>query len=115
MPPRRLTWIKISLKFGFEYVSRDSIRSACSMKDLSGTPAEYQELRKPFRESEHGQTIVPDTLMFRWWQFLCAVSVANILLWTLVALGLSREANTYQFKQLIFSVLFVAACAFLLI
>ena len=82
------------------------------MKDLTGTHPEYQELRKPFRESEQGQTIVADMLMFRWWQFLCAVSVANILLWTLVAWGLSREANTYQFEQLILSGLFVAACAF---
>src|SRR5262244_4496972 len=82
------------------------------MRDLTRTHAEYQERRKPLLENEHGQRIVPDTLMFRWWQFLCAVSVANILLWTLVAWGLSREANTYQFEQLILSGLFVAACAF---
>ena len=82
------------------------------MRDLTRTHAEYEERRKPLLKNEHGQRIVPDTLMFRWWQFLCAVSVANILLWTLVAGGLSREANVYQFKQLILSGLFVAACAF---
>src|SRR5262249_60693087 len=112
VPAGRLRWINILLKFGFKYVSRDPFRSPCSMKDLTGTHPEYQELRKPFRESEQGQTIVADTLMFRWWQFLCAVSVANILLWTLVAWGLSREANKYQFEQLILSGLFVAPFAF---
>jgi hypothetical protein len=55
---------------------------------------------------------VPQTFTFRWWQFLCAVSVANILLWTLAAWGLSRSADAYQFEQLILSGLFVAACAF---
>src|SRR5215475_8900353 len=82
------------------------------MRDLTRTHAEYQERRKPLLENEHGQRIVPDTLMFRWWQFLCAVSAANILLWTLVARGLSREADAYHFRQLILSGLFVAACAF---
>ena len=82
------------------------------MEDPTGAPPEYQEVRKSFRESEGRHTIVPDMLTYRWWQFLCAVSIANILLWTLVAWGLSREANAYQFKQLILSGLFVAACAF---
>src|SRR5215475_5342096 len=82
------------------------------MRDLTRTHAEYQERRKPLLENEHGQRIVPDTLMFRWWQFLCAVSVANILLWTLAARGLSRGADAYQFRQLGLSGLFVAACAF---
>jgi hypothetical protein len=57
-------------------------------------------------------TLVPDTFTFRWWQFLCAVSAANILFWILAAWGLSRKADAYQFKQLILSGLFVAACAF---
>ena len=80
------------------------------MEDLTGARAEYH---KSFRESEGvGHQTVPDTLTYRWWQFLCAVSVTNILLWTLAAWGLSREADGYQFKQLILSGLFVAACAF---
>jgi hypothetical protein len=82
------------------------------MEDLTGTRSACQEVRKSFRESEAGQTIVRDTLTYRWWQFLCAVSVANILLWTFAAWGLSREADGYQIKQLILSGLFVAACAF---
>src|SRR5215831_10783979 len=82
------------------------------MEDQIDTHAEYQEVRKPFRERESARTIVPDTFTFRWWQFLCAVSVANILLWTLAAWGLSREADAYHFRQLILSGLFVAACAF---
>jgi hypothetical protein len=82
------------------------------MEDLTSSRPEYQEISTLFPEREHGPTTAPDTLTFRWWQFLCAVSVANILLWTLAAWGLSREANAYQFRQLLLSGLFVAACAF---
>lgn len=55
---------------------------------------------------------MPDRLTFRWWQFLCAISIGNIVLWSLAAWGLSWEADGYQFKQLVLSGLFVAACAF---
>jgi len=82
------------------------------MEDLTAARPEYQEIRESLREGESGDTIVPDTLTYRWWQFLCAVSVANILLWTLAAWEVSREADVYQFKQLVLSGLFVAACAF---
>jgi hypothetical protein len=68
------------------------------MKDLTSTTAEYREF--------------PRLSTFHWWQFLCAISVANIVLWTLAAWGLSREADPYQFRQLLLSGLFVAACAF---
>src|SRR5262245_49513894 len=87
-------------------------RSLCAMEDLTGARPEYQDFRKSFRESEGGRTIVADTLTYRWWQFLCAVSITNILLWTLAAWGVSWEPDGYQFKQLILSGLFVAACAF---
>jgi len=80
------------------------------MEDLTSSHAEYQEVPKLLLE--RGHSTVPDTLTFRWWQFLCTVSVANILLWTLAAWELSREADTYQFRQLLLSGLFVAACAF---
>src|SRR5262249_42358307 len=87
------------------------------MENLTSSRPEYQELQYQelptvFPDSEHGPTTFPDTLTFRWWQFLCAVSVANILLWALAAWGLSREADGYQFRQLLLSGLFVAACAF---
>ena len=82
------------------------------MEDLTNSRAEYQEVPKLFLESERGRSAVQDTLTFRWWQMLCAVSVANILLWTLAAWGLSREADAYQFRQLLLSGLFVGACAF---
>jgi hypothetical protein len=80
------------------------------MENLTRARAESQEVRKLFRE--FGPTIAPDTLTYRWWQFLCTVSFVNILLWTLTAWGLSRVADEYQFKQIILSGLFVAACAF---
>jgi hypothetical protein len=82
------------------------------MEDLTSTGAEYQEVSKPFAESERGLTTVSYTLTIRWWQFLCAVSLTNILLWALAAWGMSREADAYQFRQLLLSGLFVAACAF---
>src|SRR5215831_13157998 len=82
------------------------------MEDLSSSRAEYQEVPKLFLESERSDSTVRDTLTFRWWRFLCAVSVANILLWALAAWGLSREADAYQLRQLLLSGLFVAACAF---
>src|SRR5262245_49373872 len=82
------------------------------MSDQTDTHAEYQEVRIPFRESNRSYTIVSDIFTFRWWQFLCGVSVANILAWSLAAWGLSRHADAYQFRQLALSGLFVAACAF---
>src|SRR5262249_9842475 len=82
------------------------------MEDQTSTRTEYTETRRPFREGERGYAIVADTFTFRWWQFLCVVSFANILLWSLAAWGLSRGADKYQFAQLILSGLFVAACAF---
>ena len=82
------------------------------MKDMTDTHARYLEVRKSFHQSERSHTIVSDALTFRWWRFLCTVSVANILLWMLAVWGLSRDANAYQFKQLILSGLFAAACAF---
>jgi len=56
--------------------------------------------------------IIPDRLTFRWWQLLCAVSVGNIVLWSLAAQGLLWESDGYRSKQLALSGLFVAACAF---
>jgi hypothetical protein len=44
------------------------------MEDPTGERSEYQGFRKSFRESEGGHTIVSDTLTYRWWQFLCAIS-----------------------------------------
>jgi hypothetical protein len=57
-------------------------------------------------------SIKPDKLTFHWWQLLCAVSLANIVLWILTAWQLSWETDGYQATQLVLSGLFVAACAF---
>ncbi len=56
--------------------------------------------------------IIPDRLTFRCWQLFCAVSVGNIVLWSLAAQGLLWESDGYRSKQLALSGLFVAACAF---
>lgn len=56
--------------------------------------------------------MVPDRLTFRWWQLICAVSVGNIVLWSLAARGLLWESDGYRSQQLVLSGLFVGACAF---
>ena len=56
--------------------------------------------------------MIPDRLTFRWWQLICAVSVGNIVLWSLAARGLLWESDGYRSQQLALSGLFVAACAF---
>jgi hypothetical protein len=63
-------------------------------------------------EHQGATAIIPDRLTLRWWQLFCAVSVGNIVLWSLAAWGLPWESDVYQSKQLALSGLFVAACAF---
>lgn len=58
------------------------------------------------------EALIPDRLTFRCWQIFCAVAVGNIALWTLAVWELPWHADPYQFKQLVLSGLFVAACAF---
>lgn len=68
--------------------------------------------RKQRGEHKDASAMIPDRLTFRWWQIFCAVSFGNIVLWSLAAWGLPWESDGYQFKQLVLSGLFVAACAF---
>jgi hypothetical protein len=68
--------------------------------------------RNPLGKFKDATAIIPDRLTFRWWQLLCAVSVGNIVLWSLAAQGLLWESDTYRSQQLVLSGLFVAACAF---
>jgi hypothetical protein len=63
-------------------------------------------------ERKGATATIPDRLTLRWWQLFCAVSVGNIMLWSLAAWGLPWESDVYQSKQLALSGLFVAACAF---
>jgi hypothetical protein len=65
-----------------------------------------------FVEREGATAIISDRLTLRWWQLICAVSVVNIVLWSLAAWGLLWESDDYRFKQLALSGLFVAGCAF---
>ncbi len=68
--------------------------------------------KKPLNEYKEATAIISDRLTFRWWQLLCAVSVGNILLWSLAAGELLWDSDGYRSKQLALSGLFVAACAF---
>ncbi len=43
--------------------------------------------RNPLGKLKDATAIIPDRLTFRWWQLLCAVSVGNIVLWSLAAQG----------------------------
>ncbi len=63
-------------------------------------------------ERKQATAIIPDRLTLRWWQLFCAVSVGNIVLWSLAAWALPWESSVYLSKQLVLSGLFVAACAF---
>jgi hypothetical protein len=63
-------------------------------------------------EHKEATAIIPDRLTLRWWQLFCAVSLGNIVLWTLAAWGLPWESDVYQSRQIVLSGLFVAACAF---
>src|SRR5262245_51253339 len=63
-------------------------------------------------EYKESTAMIPDRLTLRWWQLFCAVSVGNIVLWSLAAWGLVRESDVYQSTQLALSGFFVAACAF---
>jgi hypothetical protein len=82
------------------------------MESLNDLQAKYREGHKQFPTHQHAAAINPDRLTFRWWQLLCAVSVANIVLWGLAAWALSWESDGYQSKQLVLSGFFVAACGF---
>lgn len=68
--------------------------------------------RDRFSERKVATAMIPDRLTFRWWQLICAVSVGNIVLWSLAAQGLLWESDGYRSQQLALSGLFVAACAF---
>ena len=63
-------------------------------------------------EHKESTAMIPDRLTLRWWQLFCAVSVGNIVLWSLAARGLLWESDVYQSTQLALSGFFVAACAF---
>lgn len=65
-----------------------------------------------FSECKNATAIIADPLTLRWWQLICAVSIGNIVLWSLVAWGLPWESDVYRSRQLALSGLFVAACAF---
>jgi hypothetical protein len=72
----------------------------------------YPQEHKQLSEPKAATAMIPDRLTFRWWQLFCAVSVGNIVLWSLAAWGLPWESDIYRSKQLALSGLFVAACAF---
>jgi hypothetical protein len=72
----------------------------------------YPQEHKQLSEPKAATAMMPDRLTFRWWQLFCAVSVGNIVLWSLAAWGLPWESDIYRSKQLALSGLFVAACAF---
>lgn len=68
--------------------------------------------RNRFGQPKQAAATIPDRLTFRWWQLLCAVSVGNILLWSLAAQAQPADADGYRSQQLALSGLFVAAGAF---
>jgi hypothetical protein len=82
------------------------------MEYLNDLQRKYPQKHKQLGELKDATAMIPDRLTFRWWQLFCAVSVGNIVLWSLAAWGLPWESDVYRSKQLVLSGLFVAACAF---
>jgi hypothetical protein len=82
------------------------------MEYVNDLHRKYPQDYKQLGVLKEATTLIPDRLTFRWWQLLCAVSIGNIVLWSLAAQGLLWESDGYRSKQLALSGLFVAACAF---
>ena len=82
------------------------------MKYLNHLDRKYLRGNKHLGEYTAATAMFPDKLTFRWWQLFCAVSVGNIVFWSLAARGLLWETNGYRSQQLVLSGLFVGACAF---
>jgi hypothetical protein len=82
------------------------------MEYLNALQRKYPPDHKHLGERKNATAMMPDRLTLRWWQLFCAVSFGNIVLWSLTAWGLPWQSDGYQFKQLVLSGLFVAACAF---
>jgi hypothetical protein len=82
------------------------------MEYVNDLHRKYPQDYKQLGVLKEATAIIPDRLTFRWWQLLCAVSIGNIVLWSLAAQGLLWESDGYRSKQLALSGLFVAACAF---
>jgi hypothetical protein len=81
------------------------------MEYVDDLHAKYPRAAKQLRANT-ATAVISDPLTFRWWQFFCAVSIGNIVLWSLAASELPWDSDPYRFKQIILSGLFVAACAF---
>lgn len=82
------------------------------MEYLSDLRRKNPHGRDPLGTLKESTATLPDPRTFLWWQLLCAVSVANIVLWSLAAQELLWRSDGYQSKQLALSGLFVGACAF---
>lgn len=82
------------------------------MEYLNDLHLKYPQEHKQLGEHKAATAMIEDRLTIRWWQLLCAVSVGNIVLWSLAAGELLWESDGYRSKQLVLSGLFVAACAF---
>jgi hypothetical protein len=82
------------------------------MEYANDLPRKYWRTHKQFGERETGASVILDRLTFRWWQLFCAISIGNIVLWSLTAWALPWESDAYRSAQLALSGIFVAACAF---
>ena len=82
------------------------------MEYLNDLHRKYPRAHKRPSKYRGTTATIPDSVTLRWWHFFCAVSIGNIVLWSLAAWGLPWESDVYQSKQLVLSGLFVAACAF---
>jgi hypothetical protein len=82
------------------------------LEHASDLHRKYPLDRKALGSGKDTTAMIPDRVTYRWWQLFCAVSVGNIVLWSLAAWSLPWDSDGYRSKQLVLSGLFVAACAF---
>ena len=82
------------------------------MEYLNDLHRKYPQNHNQLAQTKDATVSIPDMLTLRWWQLFCAISVGNIVLWSLAAWGVPWDSDVYRSKQLVLSGLFVAACAF---
>lgn len=66
------------------------------MKYFNHLDRKYLRGNKHLGEYTAATAMFPDKLTFRWWQLFCAVSVGNIVLWSLATWGLPWESDVYR-------------------
>src|SRR6516162_3879450 len=82
------------------------------MESVNDLQRKFLHHQSRFGACNNSSAIITDQLTLRWWQVFCAISLGNLVWWSLAAWKIPWESDVYRTKQLILSGVFVAACAF---